>query len=47
MYTMENISNVGVVLGAKRHLVPGIRNPDGGYPRDIRNVTDMIGKLRK
>ena len=25
----------------------GIRYPDGGYPVDIRDVTDGIGKLRK
>ena len=25
----------------------GIRNPHGGYPADIRDVTDGIGKLRK
>ena len=26
---------------------PGIRYPDGGYPVDIHDVTDGIGKLRK
>ena len=25
----------------------GTRQPDGGYPPDIRDVTDGIGKLRK
>ena len=27
--------------------LPGIRNPDDGYPADICDVTDGIGKLRK
>ena len=42
----DNFTKFDLHKLSKEHA-SGTRNPDGGYPPDIRDVTDRIGKLRK